>query len=81
MTPRLHRRIAEWELQHPISTWNFVPTGLSIYADFIGCYGFRMWDGYGWERVHTLAFATELQNNRKHSGNWRSFWKRRSYAM
>lgn len=81
MTPALLRKIDEWNIKHPCNTWDSWPTGLSVYAAFTGCYGFRVFMGFGWERVHTLAFATQLQDHRKHGGNWKRLWRNRKYSM
>lgn len=67
----------KWIAPHP--NWR-QPYGLECFARFIGCYGFRIHMGFGWERIHTLSFATSLQDNRKNSGNWKTLWKDRQYA-
>lgn len=81
MNAALQKKIDVWNAKYRNYLWNGVPTGLSVYAAFSGCYGFRLHNGFGWERVHTLAFATRLQDHRKHGGNWKSFWRSRKYSM
>jgi len=74
------KMLDQWNLKWANSSWNQQPSGLSIYCRFIGNYGFQCHGGFGWKRIHTLDFATELQHNRKESGNWKTFWKHRQYA-
>ncbi len=81
MTARLGAAISDWELRHPCNEWHTMPTGLAVYAAFTRTYGFRVHGGFGWERVHTLDFATQLQDNRKHGGNWKRLWRDRCYAL
>ena len=80
MEGRLRHFMDVWDSKWRYSNWNFVPVGLDVYCLFCGCYGFRMHGGFGWERVHTLDFATKLQDTRKHGCNWKSLWKHRQYS-
>ena len=69
-----------WHARHRHCIWNSVPTGLGKYCRFIGNSGFLIYGGFGWVRLHTLDFATQLMYSRKHGANWRKLWKHRAYA-
>lgn len=80
MNDLTRKALDQWSLKWSNYGWNGVPSGLSVYCRFIGCFGFRCHNGFGWERIHTLDFATQLQHNRKEGGNWKNLWKHRQYA-
>ena len=80
MTTLTRHYADQWHRRFDHCTWDCNPTGLDIYCRFTGNYGFLLYGGYGWVRVHTLDFATQLMDSRKNSGNWRNVWRHRAYA-
>lgn len=80
MSPNTRRAIEAWNLKHSQTSWDIRIDGLAVYARFIGVYGFRIYGGFGWERVHTLKVATYLQYHRMIGGNWKTLWRHRAYA-
>ena len=80
MTTLTRLYVNKWHTRFDHCTWDSTPTALDIYCRFIGNYGFLMHGGFGWVRVHTLNFATQLMDSRRNSGNWINVWRHRAYA-
>jgi hypothetical protein len=80
MNPKVEKAIERWKAYTRNRPWYSPIDGLLKYACFCGNYGFQIYGGFGWKRIHTLAFATNLQDIRKHGGNWKNIWKNRKYS-